>query len=313
MKKALVLSGGGSKGAFQVGLLRYLLDKENVEYDIYTGISVGALNASMLATGPLKETLPILEKVWLEEVKGNKSVWKHHLLWYVFAGIILISFFIIAAFISFIMDGHKLLTIALFLMAACSLYVPWFSLKRTKSIYKTDPLKKIVKKYLDLNKLKTSDKQLRVGAVSYETGEFKSGKETDDNIVDWVIASSAYPVFFPMVEIDGQHWTDGGVVNVASLYEALELGAEQIDIILCSPLDAGSEEGLGLPTQLERTLELMGSEILSNDITICKSHANVRIFMPSKAIDYSPLTFDPKKIKETYELGKEAAKKYLEN
>jgi len=62
--KALVLSGGGSAGAFQVGVLRYLVDNENVEYDIHTGISVGALNSALLASGTMKETLPLLENIW---------------------------------------------------------------------------------------------------------------------------------------------------------------------------------------------------------------------------------------------------------
>ena len=49
--KALVLSGGGVHGAFQVGVLKQLAKKypQNFKYQIYSGISVGALNASWLA------------------------------------------------------------------------------------------------------------------------------------------------------------------------------------------------------------------------------------------------------------------------
>jgi NTE family protein len=306
-KRALVLSGGASRGVFQAGVLRYLLDKENVEYDIYSGVSVGALNASLLATGPLKETLPELEKIWLEEIKGNRSVWKHHLWWYILAGIGVIVLFIACAFISFIFDMHKAITITLFVFALFSVYFPFFSLKNAKSIYNTDPLRKIIENKLDINKLRNSGKSLCVGAVSYETGEYKTGTQNDDNIVDWILASSAFPLFFPMVKIGNQHFTDGGVINVAPLYDALKLGATQIDIIICSPLDAGVQTQLGLPIQFERTLDVMHTEILSNDITICKSHTNVRVFMPLKNFEMSSLSFDPEKIKKVYDMGKEAA------
>ena len=47
--KALVLSGGGSKGAYQVGVLKKLLVDDKNEYDIISGISVGALNGAILA------------------------------------------------------------------------------------------------------------------------------------------------------------------------------------------------------------------------------------------------------------------------
>ena len=47
MKRAIVLSGGGSKGAYQMGVWKALL-KLNIKYDIVTGTSVGALNAALM-------------------------------------------------------------------------------------------------------------------------------------------------------------------------------------------------------------------------------------------------------------------------
>lgn len=304
MKRALVLSGGGSKGAFQVGVLRYLFNKEKPEYDIITGVSAGALNASMLATGSLDETLPKLEKVWLEEIKGNHSIWTHHLWYYILTGIALIVSLVISAFISFIFDGPKFLTIALGMLAMLSLYVPYYSLRHTKSIYKTEPLRKIVESNLDLEKLKTSGKKLRVGAISYETGEYKSGTELDDNIVDWIMASSAFPLFFPMVEINNQHWIDGGVMNIVLLQEAISLGAEQVDIILTQPLDLTAlKTKFGLPSQTERVIDLMSSEMILNDVRVFKYNKNVRIFMPSESLCSSSLNFNPTKINEMYGAG----------
>jgi NTE family protein len=65
--RALVLLGGGCKGAYQVGAISYLLGKRGIVYDIYCGVSVGALNASMLAMfgeGHERDAAAALLKVW---------------------------------------------------------------------------------------------------------------------------------------------------------------------------------------------------------------------------------------------------------
>lgn len=303
--RALILSGGASKGSFQIGVLRYLLEKEKIDYDIYGGTSVGSLNAAILASGPLSETLPKAEKIWLEDIKGNHSVWLHHLWWYILFGICLIVFFVLLAFISFISDANKLVTIAFALMAVLSLYAPYYSLKNTKSLYKTTPLRSILNNNIDINKLKNSGKKLRVCTVSYETGYYKYGKETDDNIIEWIMASSAFPIFFPMVEINDELFVDGGVLNISTLYEIMKLGATHIDIILTSPTNTSSFLKRGLLHQFERTIDLMSAESLTNNITICKVHNNIRVFMPKENFNISSLKFDPESIKKIYNSGRE--------
>lgn len=303
--RALILSGGASKGSFQIGVLRYLLDKEKLDYDIYGGTSVGSLNSAILASGPLSETLPKAEKIWLEDIKGNHSVWLHHLWWYILAGISLIIFFVILAFISFIFDANKLITISFIVLSLLSLYSPYYSIKRTKSLYKTNPLRSILENNIDVNKLKNSGKKLRVCTISYETGYYKYGKENDQNIIDWIMASSAFPIFFPMIEIDREYFVDGGVLNISMLYEIMKLGATHIDIILTSPSNTSSFLKRGLLHQVERALDLMSAESLTNNITICKVHNNIRIFMPKENFNISSLKFDPEKIKEMYNSGKD--------
>lgn len=65
--RALVLSGGGSKGAYQVGALKYLLGELNLVYDIFCGVSVGAINSSFLSqfpTGQEKTSIELLSNFW---------------------------------------------------------------------------------------------------------------------------------------------------------------------------------------------------------------------------------------------------------
>jgi NTE family protein len=87
--RALVLSGGGSKGSYQVGALRYILEQKQVVYDALCGVSVGAINVaflSMFKTGLEMESSQQLTKLWLQ--LDNSKIYKRwwpfgawHALW----------------------------------------------------------------------------------------------------------------------------------------------------------------------------------------------------------------------------------------
>jgi len=89
MKKALVLPGGGVKGAFQVGVLEYLIKEKGESYDIIVGTSVGAINGTYLAQykkEDLKKGIDALKKLW--RAIDNRDVKRHwkpfsflHALW----------------------------------------------------------------------------------------------------------------------------------------------------------------------------------------------------------------------------------------
>lgn len=316
--KILVLSGGGTKGAFQAGVLRELLEEEpQLDYDGFVGISVGALNSAFLATGNLPQTLPELERIWLEDIKGNNSVWTH-LLWYrMLIGICIIIFFTLIAFISFVLTAPKLLTLFLGLLTVTSFYIPYYFLMHVEAVYDTAPLRKLVDDHLQVDLLKKSGKLLRVGTVCVETGQYQTATEKDDDIKDWVMASAAFPVFFPRVKINNLTWTDGGVINISPLQDALGLQPTEIDVILASPIQTEEDDQVGsLPSQLMRVLDIMSSEILKNDLYAkCSKRGDIkiRVFMPEKSFGVSSLTFDPIKIRAMYETGREMVrdKKYF--
>jgi NTE family protein len=317
--KALCLSGGGVKGAFEVGVLRKLFDTEAVDYQIYTGVSVGALNTSFLAAGKcLAETLPALEDIWLNQIKGNSSIWKHFLFKRLFWALLITLILAVFCFFTFIVSWPKLITIFSGLMCLASIYLPFRVVKYTQSVYDNAPLQKLVRSKLDIEKLYNSGKQLRVGAVSYEAGDYATGSQGND-IVNWVIASSAFPVFFPMQLIEKQHFTDGGVMNIAPLKDAIDLGADEIDVILASPISNIYNGPIpGVLSQAMRFLDLMATEILKNDLKICvatndlvkygiepgKKIVKIRIFMPKENLIDDSLDFNPKKIREMYEIGR---------
>ncbi len=306
--RALVLSGGGSKGSFQYNVLKKL-QKENpgLDYDIYAGISVGALNASLLATGPLKETLPQLEDVWLNDIKGSTSVRTHRFLKLIFIILLSILISISAGFSLLIFSLPKWIGLLFFGLSVLEIgalvLVPFIkSLPLNRSIYNTAPLRKIVKRRLNIERLKSSGKKLIIGAVSFQTGEYKTANEQSDNIIDWVIASSAFPIFFPMPVIDGQNWTDGGVRETVPLHDAIELGATEIDVILTSPLTHKKIGDNRILPQISRTLDLMTTEIMTNDLlhdsVVHAKGVRIRIFAPKDHFHVDPLAFDPVQIRK---------------
>ncbi|MEJ5166335.1 MAG: patatin-like phospholipase family protein [Thermoanaerobaculia bacterium] len=86
MKRACVLGGGGARGSFQVGFLEEIVINQGIDFQILRGVSVGALNSSFLAMAPVGKTkkqsllnlqkqVESLKRLWLEEIKGNYSVY----------------------------------------------------------------------------------------------------------------------------------------------------------------------------------------------------------------------------------------------
>jgi NTE family protein len=319
--RVLVLGGGGNKGAGEAGVLDYLLEQNSeLDYDAYVGISVGAINAAFLASGPFNETFPKLKDIWLNKVKGNKSVWTHHIWHYIVICIIVNMFFSLIAFGTFIISAPKWVTILFFFLALLSFYLPYKVITNTHSIYKTDPLRKLISENLDVEKLKNSGKKLAIGTVSFTTGQYKSIKIIDENIIDWIMASSAFPIFFPMQYIDGEYWTDGGVVNMSALTDALDLKATEIDIIITSPLSAGRFNGItGLLKQMMRNIDVISSNILQDNITVGNSGrsfyggARIRYFIFDKQLSFNSLDFDVDKLKNMFNEGRKLGKKVIED
>jgi NTE family protein len=72
--RALVLSGGGAKGAYQVGALEKWIEDDGIDYDAFVGTSVGAINCACLAQaspGKLKDTYLFLRELWWNLENGK--------------------------------------------------------------------------------------------------------------------------------------------------------------------------------------------------------------------------------------------------
>src|SRR5712672_1048562 len=181
VNRALVMSGGGAKGAFQVGALRHLIKDLGLDFQVIAGVSTGSLSAALLAQGKgpegLIEQYDRLESLWLS-IRSNDDIYKKR-----FLGKLLLLFF-------------------------------------RDSIYSSEPLRKKLSDSVNLEKLHTSGKELRIGSVCFETGAYRTASQEDDAIREWTLGSSSMPLMFPPVRIGASTAVDGGVRNVTPLGDA---------------------------------------------------------------------------------------------
>ena len=227
---ALVLTGGGARAAYQVGVLR-LLSREipGLVPDILTGVSAGGINAAFLAArqGSFGEKVEQLAGMW-SDIRIDQI---------------------------FRVDVRDLATRTLrwsgrLLSAGKSPLPP------SKSLVDTDPLRDLLERVLEAEDgaLPGIARSLEAGwlraialtASSYTTGQSITWVQTREDPCTWewerpqrksdpcsmgvehVMASSALPFFFPAIDIAGAWYGDGGIRLTAPLSPAIHLGARRI-------------------------------------------------------------------------------------
>ena len=83
LKRALVLSGGGVKGAFEAGAVDYLVNQAELDFQFFFGTSTGALNVSILGQARNYDELVFrtgqLKQLWLD-IKGYRSIYNKNIL-----------------------------------------------------------------------------------------------------------------------------------------------------------------------------------------------------------------------------------------
>src|SRR5512147_3075103 len=139
-KTALVLSGGGAKGAFQCGAEKYAREVKGFKWDIIAGVSVGALNGAMLAM----QKFDRLYEIW--NTISNRQVYT---------------------------GGFNLWSTIKLLFGA-------------KSFYGNEPLYRLLKRELEVEKIRVD---LRIGAVSLVSGAYVEFTRDSPNLAEAVLAS----------------------------------------------------------------------------------------------------------------------------
>jgi NTE family protein len=204
---ALLLQGGGALGAYQAGVYEALAERE-IEPGWIAGISIGAINSAIIAGNPFKERIGKLRAFW-EGVSAQSSTWGEWLPHLVHNPTVRGAANQIAAG-TVLMHGAPGFFAPRMLPPA---FHPSGSNGAT-SWYDTTPLKTTLERLVDFDRINARAQRFSVGAVNVRTGNFAYFDNATDKIrPEHIMASGALPPGFPAVEVDGEHYWDGGLVS----------------------------------------------------------------------------------------------------
>ncbi|WP_041802121.1 DUF3734 domain-containing protein [Rhodopseudomonas palustris] len=239
-RRVLVLQGGGALGSYQAGAYQALCHHD-FEPQWLAGISIGAINAAIIAGNPREQRVAKLKEFW--ELASSPVPWLPVL--------------------------HDDRVHSLFNETSAALTamfgVPGFFTPRfpppllfppqdltSLSYYDTAPLRATLQRLVDFDRINDEAKttRLSLGAVNIATGNFCYFDNTRQQIgPEHVMASAALPPGFPAVEIDGEFFWDGGIASNTPLDYVL--GEETVDDLLIFQVDLFSARGRLPETLLE--------------------------------------------------------------
>jgi NTE family protein len=282
-KRALVLSGGGTKGAFEVGAARCLYDVAGLRPDIISGASVGALNAAKLAEGPA--ALSQLEALWLGLT--NKDDFYLEPGWFktldplvqalLSSGSSNVGGQIAAAVMSIAMNKMwgalaeafgvpgtvymictSLYPVVTTVIDVARLVSAAVQALNANALFINVPLVNLITANINPAKISASGITLRVAMVSLETAATEVVTEHGSLVSTGhtlplqsvLLASASIPGAFPPVAISGtsrgtEHFVDGGTRDNVPIREAVTAGADRVDAIMLSPGQLSFQSGFG--------------------------------------------------------------------
>ncbi|HEY3189670.1 MAG TPA: patatin-like phospholipase family protein [Solirubrobacteraceae bacterium] len=266
---ALVFSGGGAKGAYEAGVALGLLTR-GVPIRLVAGSSAGALNAAMVADGRVDK----LDELWRGVTREQVYAFRPSIL---FAGLL---------------PG----------------WLTLLTLDRAGSLFDATPLRALIERALDFDRVRASGVRLVVVTTDLERRE----KRLFDNrtvTVDALMAAAAVPGAFPPVEIDGALLVDGGLTARAPVLEALEAGVPVGRVIVVMSYASGErgERATTMRRVLEEAFEMAMIHQIRRDTELARlryPHVDVALLTPSAPLALRPLDFAPAALAAALELGR---------
>ena len=217
----LVLQGGGALGAYQGGVYEVLTSSHR-DPDWVAGVSIGAINAALIAGNPPARRLQRLREFW--ELVSSP----------VLGGL------------APVLDGdlrgafNEASALRGVLFGVPGFFMPrippagWHPRGTDGAVshYDTSPLKRTLERMVDFDRINDGPTRLSVGAVNVRTGNFEYFDSSTRRLdARHIMASGALPPGFPPVEIDGESYWDGGLVSNTPLQYVLDQPAERRRVV----------------------------------------------------------------------------------
>lgn len=288
--KALVISGGGSKGAFGGGIADYLMRGEKRDYDIFVGTSAGSLLVPLLAAGEVERIKESFTTTTQKDIfKRNPFIIKKR---------------------------GKIFTTKINHMNTLKMF---FTKKKTFG--DSGNLRKLIDRTFlkkHYNKVRNTKKDLIVTVcnLTSHTTEYKSIHDCSyDDFCDWMWISANFVPFMSMVIKNGHEYADGGYGDYLPIHPAIDLGAKEVDAIFLRPehLNINNMRATDPFDVLLRAFEFMLYKIGKDDIAISQLAANkqnvlVRMFHAPRVLTENAFVFDPEMMAEWWAEAYEYAK-----
>ena len=213
---ALLLQGGGALGAYQGGVYQALAEAK-LHPDWVAGISIGAINAALIAGNPPERRVERLREFW-ESVSqpplgfsepgtlATRGEFAHGLI-------------------------NQMRAAGVLLFGAPNFFAPRFpppmsnppGSPEATSYYDTAPLKATLERLVDFDRINAGTIRMSVGAVNIRSGNFVYFDTASHHITPLhVMASGSLPPGFPATEIEGESYWDGGIVSNTPLQWVLD-------------------------------------------------------------------------------------------
>jgi NTE family protein len=215
---ALVLQGGGALGAYQAGVYE-ALSEAGIYPNWIAGMSIGAINAAIIAGNAPNDRVDRLREFWTQVTSDGP--WPG-------AGNACVDFArgdAMRQLLNQMSAGFAMASGARGFFKA-RLVPPWFHPPGTMdatSVYDTGELKRTLERLVDFDRINADGTRFSVGAVNVRSGNFAYFDNATHTIrPEHIMASGALPPGFPAVEIEGEHYWDGGLVSNTPLQWVVE-------------------------------------------------------------------------------------------
>ena len=291
--RALVISGGGSKGAFAGGVAEYLINELKLKYEILIGTSTGSLIVPQLAIGEIdaikyaytnvtnKDIYSVCPFKVMKTKDGQYRTRMNH-----------------SNILRMFMRGKK-------------------TFGEHKALLKT--LRNAIPRD-HFRRIQQSQKKVicTVSNLTRNIVEYKYAADCSyEDYLEWMWTSASFVPFMGIVEKNGYEYADGGFGSLVPVEEAINAGATEVDVIVLNPKYSIPEprSTKNAFDVIMRTLEFMHYRIGRHDVYIGHLqsvyddtvHVNF-IYTPRLLTEYSFL-FDPPQMKAWWQEGYDHAKK----
>ena len=283
--RALVISGGGSKGAFAGGVAQYLMEAEKKKYDLFLGTSTGSLLIPHLAAGNI-------EKVYELYTNVNQR-----------------KIFSLNPFIVKKKEGREYVTINYFNMF-------WQFLKKKRTFGESkNLLKHIRRNFSNENfknlKDKVGDVVVTVSNLSKNRVEYKSIHDFSyEDFCEWIWISCNYIPFMSLAKKNGFEYADGGLGCVVPIREAIKRGATEVDAIILEAENMEYNKVLGKnPFSLMLNLysfvldQVEYHDVIEGKLAALNKNVKLNIYYTPTKLTENSLVFNKKLMTEWWKQG----------